>query len=70
MAALVIPLIQCVVHCVVQGCCWYTVFQCCGCIEPPGHVEIDKQVVLPPVKIIVKPSDNPFINTEMSKSAY
>ena len=36
MAFLVVP----VFACVTQGCCWYSVFKCCGCIEDRKHVKV------------------------------
>jgi len=40
MQALILPILGLIV----EGCCWYNVFRCCGCIEDgTRHVEIDKQ---------------------------
>jgi hypothetical protein len=61
--------------CIGQGCCWYNVFRCCGCIEEEGraHVQIEKQAEGPPssagnpfVPVVIppppkyKPDPNPF----------
>jgi len=62
-------LIVAVCQCATQGCCWYQVFRCCGCIEEQRHVEIEKQ--MEPITVIaVKPSDNPFVNTGLPKEPY
>ena len=51
-----------VIHCAIQGCCWYSVFHCCGCIEDERrHVQIEKQVPIQPTGA-PKESPNPFIN--------
>jgi len=52
MAFLIAPLFTCVV----QGCCWYSVFKCCGCIEDRNHVEIDKQKAEP--VLVMRSSNN------------
>jgi hypothetical protein len=61
-------------ECIAQGCCWYNVFRCCGCIEEENrHVEIEKQtqiVHLPNPKPVLKGSDNPFINPNAPKDAH
>ena len=61
-------------NCVAQCCCWYNIFRCCGCIEEENrHVQIDKQpqlVHLPPPKLTVKGSDNPFINPNVPKDQH
>ena len=61
-------------NCVAQCCCWYNVFRCCGCIEEENrHVQIDKQpqlVHLPPPKLTVKGSDNPFTNPNVPKDQH
>lgn len=80
MAFLVVP----VFACVTQGCCWYSVFKCCGCIEDRKHVEIEKQKAV----LVVGPSnnnpfspasqtlpststsDNPFVNPGAAKDCH
>jgi hypothetical protein len=61
-------------NCVAQCCCWYNVFRCCGCIEEENrHVQIEKQahvINLPPPKLTVKGSDNPFINPNVPKDQH
>ena len=58
-------------QCISQGCCWYNVFRCCGCIEEEGrHVEIDKQQQPQVIVSTTKPSDNPFINPNAPKDAH
>ena len=59
-------------NCIAQGCCWYNVFRCCGCIEEENrHVEIDKQIShLPTPKPAIKGSDNPFINPNVPKDQH
>jgi len=67
MQFLIVPLCDCVA----AGCCWYTIFRCCGCIDDgTGHVEIEKQVIptnsnpfvlpAPPPPVVYKPAPNPF----------
>jgi hypothetical protein len=52
--------------CLGQACCWYRVFQCCGCIgERRAHVQIEKQAVVQPV--VPTQSPNPFLNPGMAK---
>jgi len=55
--------------CIGQGCCWYRVFQCCGCVDDERrHVEIDRQrQQQQPVTVLAaqgqpKPEPNPFLN--------
>jgi hypothetical protein len=54
-------ILSAVCGCIGQGCCWYNVFRCCGCIDDgTGHVNLDRQV------INTKPTgnskdDNPFV---------
>ena len=62
-----------VMGCIGQACCWYRVFQCCGCIEEHrAHVQIEKQAAAPVAPIA--PSPNPFLNPgaakEYGQSAY
>jgi len=59
-------------NCIAQGCCWYNVFRCCGCIEEENrHIEIEKQIVhMPTPKPVVKGSDNPFINPNVPKDQH
>lgn len=46
--------------CLGQACCWYRVFQCCGCIDDPP-IQIERQAT-PPIHAtttIVPASNNP-----------
>jgi len=54
--------------CLGQGCCWYRVFQCCGCIDEAPHVQIERQAHTP--KETPMPSNNPFLATGAPKGAY
>jgi len=59
--------------CLGQACCWYRVFQCCGCMDNTrSHVQIEKQAAAPVAP--VAPSPNPFLNPgaakEYGQSAY
>jgi len=59
--------------CLGQACCWYRVFQCCGCIEDTSqsHVQIEKQAT-PPLHAITEAtnSPNPFLSTGAPKGPY
>ena len=53
------------IGCIGQACCWYRVFQCCGCIDNgQQHVPIEQQATPPPPPT---PSPNPFLNPGMAK---
>ena len=53
-----------VMGCIGQACCWHAVFTCCGCIDEPRHVIIER-VVQPQAQ-----SDNPFINSSIPKDTH
>ena len=54
-----------VMACVAQGCCWYTIFQWCGCIGNEREVIRTEQPI-----VVVAPSKNPFINPNAPKDAH
>lgn len=52
--------------CIAQGCCWYSVFQYCGCI---GY-ERETVQTQRPVVVIQHNKNNPFLNPSMPKDAH
>lgn len=56
--------------CIQSGCCWYTVFRCCGCVD---ENVAEKEVVKtqpPPIIIVTAPKPNPFIHSGLPKDAH
>ena len=52
--------------CIAQGCCWYSIFQYCGCIAyEREHIQAER----PPI-IVIRDRNNPFLNPSAPKDAH
>ncbi len=56
--------LQTVLGCIAQGCCWYTIFQSCGCIER------EREIIHTQQPVIVIQSNNPFKNPSAPKDEH
>lgn len=52
--------------CIAQGCCWYSIFQYCGCIP----YERERVQTQPPIVVIHTNKNNPFLNPSAPKDAH
>jgi hypothetical protein len=53
-----------IMACVAQGCCWYTIFQWCGCIQE------EREIIHTQQPVVVVQSNNPFKNPNAPNDAH
>ena len=54
-------------NCIAQGCCWYSFFKMCGCVEERDHEVIRTQ---PPPVVVYRQNQNPFLNDKLPRDAH
>ena len=57
-------------NCIGQACCWYYIFNCCGCMDNERHVNIERQAIRLPQSIQPMQSNNPFVNSNIPRDEH